>query len=218
MVREQLIARGIMDERVIAAMREIPRHLFLDQEAGPQAYSDHAFPIGYSQTMSQPFTVAYLSECLELKGDERVLEIGTGSGYQAAVLSKLAGEVFTIERIGPLADKAAETIKALNIHNVRIKVGDGAQGWDSGVLFDRVLFTAAARSVSHELLMQLRDGGFLLGPVQREDGGQEIVKMIRKGSACTLKRLKECAFVPMMREGEMDARDIPINRERFRGG
>jgi protein-L-isoaspartate(D-aspartate) O-methyltransferase len=178
-------------------MLEVPRHIFLDDEAGPQAYSDHAFPIGYSQTMSQPLTVAYLSEALELTGSERVLEIGTGSGYQAAVLSKLALEVYSVERITPLALKAGKNLKLLGIKNVQVRVGDGAAGWQEPLVFDRVLLTAAVRSASQSLLTQLRDGGFLVGPVAKEDGSQELVKIVRSGETFDLKRLKECSFVPM---------------------
>jgi protein-L-isoaspartate(D-aspartate) O-methyltransferase len=214
MVSEQLVQRGIQDERVIRAMLDIPRHLFLDKEAGPQAYSDHAFPIGFSQTMSRPYTVAYLAEGLELQGKEKVLEIGTGCGYQAAVLSKLAAKVYSIERIEALAGRAEKTLRSLEIDNVFIKVGDGATGWRERGPFDRILFTAAARSVSHDLLAQLRNGGFLLGPVLTEDGKQHIVKMTKEGDACTLQRLKDCAFVPMIREGEVDNSIEPIFRER----
>jgi protein-L-isoaspartate(D-aspartate) O-methyltransferase len=214
MVNEQLVQRGIHDERVIRAMLDIPRHLFLDKEAGPQAYSDHAFPIGYSQTMSRPYTVAYLAEGLELRGNEKVLEIGTGCGYQAAVLSRLAAKVYSIERIEALAEKASKTINSLGIDNVFIKTGDGSAGWEEPGTFDRILFTAAARTVSHGLLDQLRNGGFLLGPVETEDGKQHIVKMTREGDACSLQRLKDCAFVPMIREGDTDNSIEPIFRGR----
>jgi protein-L-isoaspartate(D-aspartate) O-methyltransferase len=214
MVTEQLIQRGIQDERVIHAMLDIPRHLFLDKEAGPQAYSDHAFPIGFSQTMSRPYTVAYLAEGLELQGNEKVLEIGTGCGYQAAVLSRLAAKVYSIERIEALAARAEKTLSSLGIDNVSIKVGDGTAGWPECGLFDRVLFTAAARSVSHNLLDQLRNGGFLLGPVETEDGKQHIVKMTKEGDTCSLQKLKNCAFVPMIREGEVDNSMEPIFRGR----
>jgi protein-L-isoaspartate(D-aspartate) O-methyltransferase len=214
MVNEQLISRGIQDEHVIKAMLDIPRHLFLDQEAGPQAYSDHAFPIGFSQTMSRPFTVAYLAEGLELCGHEKILEIGTGSGYQAAVLSKLVEKVYSIERINALAERAKKILHTLGIRNVFINVGDGAAGWKECGAFDRVLFTAAARSVSHDLLAQLRNGGFLLGPVETDDGRQQIVKMTREGDSCSLTRLKDCAFVPMVRDGDTDLSMEPIFRGR----
>jgi protein-L-isoaspartate(D-aspartate) O-methyltransferase len=198
MVREQVLGRGIKDPRVIQAMLNVPRHIFLDDDAGPQAYSDHAFPIGFSQTMSQPVTVAYLSELLELQGTERVLEIGTGSGYQAAVLSKLAAEVFTIERIAPLAKRARRTLRLMGITNVRVRIADGAYGWGEPIVFERVLLTAAARSVSQSLLDQLSDEGFLIGPVEKEDGLQEIVKITKRGQALGLERLKECSFVPLL--------------------
>jgi len=214
MVGEQIVNRGIRDQRVIRAMLDIPRHLFLDQEAGPQAYGDHAFPIGYSQTMSRPFTVAYLAECLELGGGENVLEIGTGSGYQAAVLSRLAAQVYTVERIEALAARAEKTMHTLGIDNVFIKIGNGMAGWKERGTFDRVLFTAAARSVSHGLLDQLKNGGFLLGPVETEDGSQHIVKMTKEGDACSVQRLKDCAFVPMIGDGEVDGSLEPIFRER----
>jgi len=198
MVREQVMSRGITDQRVIQAMLEVPRHIFLDDDAGPQAYSDHAFPIGFSQTMSQPSMVAYLCEMLALTGSERILEIGTGSGYQAAVLSKLAAEVYTVERIAPLSGKARKALNQLGIGNVQVKVGDGAAGWGERIVFDRVLLTAAARSVSQNILTQLCDGGFLLGPVEKEDHSQEIVKVTRSGDTFDLKRLKECSFVPLI--------------------
>jgi len=198
MVREQVLGRGIEDPRVIQAMLEVPRHIFLDDEAGPEAYSDHAFPIGFSQTMSQPAMVAYLCVLLELDGSERVLEIGTGSGYQAAVLSKLAAEVYTVERIAPLAEKARRTLNLLKIPNVQVRLGDGAYGWGEPVVFDRVLLTAAARSASQSLLTQLCDGGFLVGPVEKDDGSQEIIKITRRGDTFDLKRLTECSFVPLL--------------------
>jgi protein-L-isoaspartate(D-aspartate) O-methyltransferase len=164
--------------------------------------------------MSRPYTVAYLAERLELGGGEKILEIGTGCGYQAAVLSRLAEKVYSVERIEALAVKADKTLRSLDIDNAFIKVGDGAAGWRERGPFDRILFTAAARSVSHDLLAQLRNGGFLLGPVETEDGKQHIVKMTKEGNACSLQRLKDCAFVPMIREGETDNSIEPIFRGR----
>jgi protein-L-isoaspartate(D-aspartate) O-methyltransferase len=214
MVSEQLISKGIRDERVLDAMLDIPRHIFLDREAGPQAYSDHAFPIGFSQTMSRPFTVAYLAECLELCGSETILEIGTGSGYQAAVLSRLAAKIYSVERIDALTERAKKALLTLGITNVFIRTGDGASGWNDCGAFDRILLTAAARTVSQDLLTQLRNGGFLLGPVETDDGHQQIVKMTKEGNACSVKRLKDCAFVPLIRDGEMDKSMEPIFRGR----
>jgi len=200
MVQEQLYDRGIRDKRVLEAMLLVPRHIFLDHDAGSEAYADHSFPIGFAQTMSQPFMVAYLCEQLQLRGDERVLEIGTGSGYHAAVLATLTGDVFTIERVTALAEKAVASLQNGLFPNVHVRKGDGAQGWGEEAPFDRILLTAAARQVPRSLLMQLRDGGFLLGPVEKEDGTQQIVRLTRKGSTFSLERLKECSFVPLVRD------------------
>lgn len=200
MVREQIVDRGIKDERIIDIMRRIPRHLFLDREFGPQAYGDFSFPIGFTQTMSQPFMVAYLTECLELKGNEIILEIGTGSGYQAAVLSELACAVYSMERIPELASKAAAVLSDLKITNVHVKIGDGATGWKEKSPFDRILLTAAAAEVPKTLLRQLRSGGVFIGPVQLEGKGQQIVKLTKQGSRLNITRLRECAFVPLVRD------------------
>jgi protein-L-isoaspartate(D-aspartate) O-methyltransferase len=200
MVREQLIPNGISDSRVLDVMRRIPRHLFVDGDIGPEAYSDHSFPIGYSQTMSQPYMVAYLSEQLSLKGDEAVLEIGTGSGYQAAVLSRLARRVHTIERIEALARKARSVLADLGIANVEITVGDGSRGWLERAPFDRILATAAAADVPEILLSQLREGAFFLGPVFAGGDHQEIARITKLGSRFRLERLKKCSFVPLIRE------------------
>ncbi len=199
MVREQIEAGGITDRRVLQAMLDIPRHLFLDHEAGSEAYSSHAFPIGYSQTMSQPYMVAYLAQHLGLTGTERVLEIGTGSGYQAAVLSRLAKAVCTVERIEGLAQRAEAVLKRLGIESVRVKTGDGALGWRRKSPFDRILLTAAASGVPEDLLTQLRDGGFLLGPVTDSGGAQQIVRLTRRHNSFRLEKLKSCSFVPLVR-------------------
>lgn len=200
MVREQLIDRGIRNKRVLEAMLKVPRHIFLDREAGAEAYSDHSFPIGFSQTMTQPYMVAYLAEKLMLRGSERVLELGTGSGYQAAVLGMLTKEVFTIERVPALASKASRALHELLYANVKMRVGDGSAGWPEQGPFDRVLITAATSHVPQKLLMQLCEGGIFLGPVKKDDGTQEIVRLTRKGHNFLLKRLIECSFVPMVSE------------------
>lgn len=199
MVRELLIERGITDERVIAIMRRVPRHLFLDMDSGPQAYSDHAFPIGFTQTMSQPFMVAYLTECLQLKGDEVILEVGTGSGYQAAVLAELACAVYSVERIPELATRAAATLRDLKVTNVHVKAADGRTGWSEKSPFDRILLTAAASEVPKTLLKQLKEGGIFVGPVIASEKSQQIVRLQKKGSTFTVQRLRECAFVPLLR-------------------
>ena len=200
MVREQLIPNGVSDPRVLDVMGRVPRHLFLDGDMGPEAYGDHSFPIGFSQTMSQPFMVAYLAESLTLEGHETILEIGTGSGYQAAVLSRLAKRIYTIERIEPLADKARSVLRRLGIENVEISVGDGSHGWPERGPFDRILATAAAGEVPHSLLEQVREGGVFLGPVFNGAGEQEIVRLTRVGRDFRLERLRKCVFVPLVRK------------------
>jgi len=200
MVREQVFDRGIRDRRVLAAMLKVPRHVFLDRDAGSEAYNDHSFPIGFQQTMSQPHTVALLTQALKLTGEERVLEIGTGSGYQAAVLATLADSVFTIERLAGLASKASRALQDLLYTNVRVKVGDGALGWPEAAPFDRILMTAASRQVPKALLMQLVDRGTLVGPIVKEDETQELIRLTRKGNAFSLERLSECSFVRLIRE------------------
>lgn len=199
MVREQLADRGISDQRVLEAMLRVPRHVFLDHGAGSEAYSNHSFPIGFAQTMSQPYMVAYLTEQLELRGDERVLEVGTGSGYHAAVLGSLAKDVFTLERLPVLAAQAERVLHDLLFTNVHVRIGDGGDGWSDEAPFDRVLLTAAAREVPKLLLMQLAEGGLFVGPVEKHDGSQEVVRLRRKGNTFELERLIECAFVPMVR-------------------
>lgn len=204
MVREQLYERDIRDERVLEAMMRIPRHVFLDHDAGSEAYSDHSFPIGFAQTMSQPYMVGYLSEQLRLRGDERVLEIGTGSGYHTAVLATLAAEVYTVERVPELATRAAEVLRDLIYTNIHVRTGDGAVGWPEAAPFDRVILTAAARSVPKSLLAQLREGGVFLGPVEKQDGSQELVRLTRHGNSFSVERLVACSFVPMIRTADAE--------------
>jgi protein-L-isoaspartate(D-aspartate) O-methyltransferase len=208
MVREQLFERGINDRNVLEAMLRIPRHVFLDEESGSEAYSDHSFPIGYSQTMTQPYMVGFLCQALKLRGGERVLEVGTGSGYQASVLAAIAGEVYTVERVPELAQRAKERLHDLLLTNVTVVMGDGANGWPRCAPYDRILLTAAARQVPVSLLTQLSEGGMLVGPVEKADGGQEVVRLTRRGDQCHLERLEECSFVPMVRDGAEPTRDV----------
>jgi protein-L-isoaspartate(D-aspartate) O-methyltransferase len=199
MVDMQLIPRGIKSRRVLEAMRKVPRHLFVDPAIQHSAYDDTALPIGEGQTISQPYMVALMTELLELKGSEKVLEIGTGSGYQAAILAELAREVFTVERIAPLADKAAERFRALSYDNIHVRAGDGTLGWPEEAPFDRIIITAASPGIPDPLMEQLAMDGILVAPVGSRYS-QQLLK-IKK----TIKGLFEedhvpCVFVPLIGE------------------
>lgn len=170
MVEGQIKSRGINDPRVLAAMGTVPRHLFVDEGLINQAYSDNPLPIGEHQTISQPYIVALMTQSLELQGKERVLEIGTGSGYQTVILAQLADRVFSIERIAALATRARKLLDQLNYYNVAIRVGDGSYGWKDESPFDAIITTAAAPGVPRYLLEQLVVGGRLVIPV----GGRDV--------------------------------------------
>ena len=178
MVDAQIRSRGIRDERVLRAMEKIPRHLFVDEGLIDQAYNDNPLPIGEKQTISQPYIVALMTEALELGGREKVLELGTGSGYQAAILAELADRVFTIERIAALAQRARKLLESLHYYNVVIRVGDGTYGWREESPFDAILVAAGAPSIPRTLVEQLAVGGRLVIPV----GGrytQSLIKLTR---------------------------------------
>jgi protein-L-isoaspartate(D-aspartate) O-methyltransferase len=197
MVEEQLIPRGIIDMRVLTAMRKVPRHLFVEEALQDRAYGDYALPIGEGQTISQPYMVALMTEALELKGDEIMLEIGTGSGYQAAILAELTKEVYSIERIAPLAVRAKRIIDGLGYKNVEIKISDGTLGWEGKGPFDGITVTASAPDIPKSLIDQLRIGGRLVIPV----GGryyQTLMKVVRKKDGITKMALTECVFVPLI--------------------
>jgi protein-L-isoaspartate(D-aspartate) O-methyltransferase len=169
MVETQIKLRGITDARVLKAMETVPRHLFIDEGLIAQAYSDNPLPIGERQTVSQPYIVALMTQALELKGKERVLEIGTGSGYQTAILAELVERVFSIERIAALASRARKILDQLNYYNVAIRVGDGSYGWKEESPFDAIITTAAAPAVPRYLIEQLLVGGRLIIPVGARD-------------------------------------------------
>jgi protein-L-isoaspartate(D-aspartate) O-methyltransferase len=165
MVETQIIDRGIHDRMVIDAMLKVPRHIFVEEAMASQAYSDSPLPIGEKQTISQPYMVALMTELLHLNGTEKVLEIGTGSGYQAAVLATIANRVYTIERIRPLALRARKALDSIGLLNINIKIGDGTDGWSSEAPFDAILVTAGAPDIPDTLLAQLKPGGSLVIPV-----------------------------------------------------
>jgi protein-L-isoaspartate(D-aspartate) O-methyltransferase len=197
---EALVRDGIIRSApVLDAFRAVPRHLFVPQAALELAYVDHALHIGRGQTISQPTIVAMMTEGLELTGKERVLEIGTGSGYQAAILSQLAREVYTMERIEHLAEEASRRLRALGITNVTVRVGDGFEGWPEAAPFDRIVVTAAPIKVPPALLEQLGPSGILLSPVGTQAGfDQQLIRLERKGGTFVPETLSDVAFVPML--------------------
>ena len=195
MVATQILARGIRDERTLAALRKVRRHLFVPAALAARAYDDHPLPIGHGQTISQPYVVAFMTEALGLRGGEKVLEVGTGCGYQAAVLAEVASTVFTIEILAPLADEAAERLRRLGHANVRVRAGDGALGWPEEAPFDAIVVTAAAPRVPEPLRAQLRDGGRLILPLG--DEAQELVLVTRHAGRFEERRVLPVRFVPM---------------------
>lgn len=197
MVRTQLETRGINDKRVLDAMANVPRHLFLPEDQRRMAYEDMALQIGFNQTMSQPYMVAVMTQLLNLHGYEKVLEIGTGSGYQAAVLSVLAAEVYTIERIPELAERARNDLQNLGYSNVTVLAADGTKGLPDKAPFDRIIVTAAAPSVPEPLAGQLKPGGILVVPVG-DSWSQTLVKVARTDEGLQQSFHTKCVFVPLL--------------------
>ncbi|MCC7460730.1 MAG: protein-L-isoaspartate(D-aspartate) O-methyltransferase [Proteobacteria bacterium] len=195
---ELLTSKGIHDARVLQVMKDIPRSLFVPEILHERAFSDHPLPIGHEQTISQPFIVALMTEELQLKGTEKVLEIGTGSGYQSAILSKLCRSVFSIERIQPLAIKARQTLEGLGIHNVSIKYANGYYGWKEYGPFDRIIVTAAMTEEPHVFFDQLVEGGILVAPVEDADGKQWLCRYQKQNNQWNKKILCACSFVPFV--------------------
>lgn len=199
MVNTQLIPRGIKDERVLNAMRKVPRHLFVDESIQYKAYDDMALSIGEGQTISQPYMVAIMTELLELKGNEKVLEIGTGSGYQAAILAELSKEVYTIERVDILAKRAEERFHYLGYTNIQVKVGDGTLGWPEETPFDRIMITAAAPKIPDVLMEQLSEEGIIIAPVG-ERFSQQLLKRTKSMGKYSDEYHTPCIFVPLIGE------------------
>jgi len=199
MVREQIEARGIRNKAVLDAMRNTPRHLFVPELQRESAYLDSPLPIGNSQTISQPYIVAFMTDLLDVKNSHRVLEIGTGSGYQAAVLSPLAGHVYTIEIVPELAKRSSSLLEKLGCANVTVRLGDGYQGWPEKAPFDRIILTAAPPELPQALVDQLKAGGRLVAPVGRSPWTQELI-LVEKSTDGKISRrsVLDVRFVPMV--------------------
>ncbi len=200
MVQQQLEARGIRDPRVLAAMGKVPRHEFVSAWYQSQAYDDHPLPIGEQQTISQPYVVAYMTEELKLTGGEHVLEVGTGSGYQAAVLAEICRDVYTIEIIEPLAARARATLERLGYRTVHVRAGDGYRGWPEAAPFDAIIVTAAPDHVPQPLIDQLKIGGRMIVPVGEAD--QALIRLTKTADGVQEERLLPVRFVPMTGEAQ----------------
>jgi len=199
MVRQQVEARGIADPAVLAALRQVPRHIFVSEALRDQAYGDFPLPIGEQQTISQPYIVAEMSQALELNREDRVLEIGTGSGYQAAILAQIAYRVYTIERIRPLYLQARRLFDELRLFNIVTRYGDGSKGWDEESPFDAIIVTAGAPAVPAVLLNQLAVGGRLVAPVGNQHS-QDLVKIVKEKTGIRQSNLGGCRFVKLVGE------------------
>lgn len=197
MVERYVAARGVKDPRVLEAMRQIPRHLFVPQVVRAKSYGESALPIGSGQTISQPWIVGRMIELLELNGSEKVLEVGTGTGYQACVLSKVAARVFSIERINELALRAVELVRELKLHNVSVKVFDGTYGWSDQAPFDRIIVAATAPELPEPLVQQLGRGGTLVIPLGRSDD-QRLARVRRVGTGIQIEDCGPASFVPLI--------------------
>ena len=199
MVQEQLGGREIQDPRVLAAMSAVPRHEFVPESIRKWAYEDCPLSIGYDQTISQPFIVAFMTGQLALNPTDRVLEIGTGSGYQAAVLSLLASEVYTVETLEPLAQQAAERLDRLGFRNVHTRLGDGFAGWPEQAPFNAIIVTCAPTSIPQALLDQLKEGGRMILPVGPQGGPQELLLLEKHGPSLEQRPVLPVRFVPMIK-------------------
>lgn len=211
MVEEQIEMRGVTDERVLEALRQVPRHEFVPGEYRNLAYGDFALPIGFDQTISQPYIVAFMTEKLDLQAEHRLFELGTGSGYQAAVASRLVEAVYTVEIVPELAARADSVLRRLGIDNVHVRAGDGWAGWPEAAPFDRIIVTAAAETLPRTLLEQLRPGGRMILPLGPQESVQHLV-LVRKDPDGSLSQetLLPVRFVPVT--GEHEDRREPDNR------
>jgi protein-L-isoaspartate(D-aspartate) O-methyltransferase len=198
MIRQQVVERGIRDERVLAALRSVPREKFFTERSRDEAYADRSASIGHGQTISQPYMVALMTHRLDVHPNHRVLELGTGSGYQTAILARLAGEVYTVERLKPLLDDAFERVLSLGIRNVHFRFGDGTLGWPEAAPFDRILITAGAPHLPRDLLIgQLKEGGLAVLPIGPRD--EQMLVVVRKsGEQLMTTNVCPCRFVKLI--------------------
>jgi protein-L-isoaspartate(D-aspartate) O-methyltransferase len=199
MVENQIVARGVTDPLVLRAMRTVPRHLFVPGGQTGSAYEDRPLPIGYDQTISQPYIVAFMTEILNLREHDRVLEVGTGSGYQAAVLAEIVDSVFTIEIVQPLAESAQRRLSSLGYGNVVVREGDGYNGWREHAPFDAIMVTAAAEHIPQPLLDQLKEGGRMIIPAGGAWEVQELVLVEKRGGEVSFRNVLPVRFVPLVR-------------------
>ena len=197
MVKNQIISRGVTDPGVLEAMGKIQRHLFVEEALIGEAYNDHPLPVGYKQTISQPYIVALMTEALELTGKEKTLEIGTGSGYQTAILAELSKTVYTIERIEPLLEKSKILLKSLGYTNIFFKAFDGTLGWDAFAPYDAIIVTAGAPKIPQPLLDQLAEGGRMVIPIGNRYG-QDLIKVTRMNNVFKERNLGGCRFVDLI--------------------
>ncbi|HUT62573.1 MAG TPA: protein-L-isoaspartate(D-aspartate) O-methyltransferase, partial [Anaerolineae bacterium] len=199
MVVHQIAARGIKDTRVLEAMNKVPRHLFVPDGYLSSAYADYPLPIGEGQTISQPYIVAFMTESLDLKPDDRVLEIGTGSGYQAAILAEIVHEVYTIEIIESLGERARTLLGKMGYENIFVKIGDGYKGWPDEAPFDAIIVTCAPEDIPPALIEQLKEGGRMIIPVGSVGGVQELVRVVKREGRVKTEDVLPVRFVPMIK-------------------
>ncbi len=198
MIQNQIISRGIKDKKVLDALRKVPRHIFVDESYKNSAYDDRPLPIGHGQTISQPYIVALMTESLDLSGNEKVLEIGTGSGYQVAILAEISREVYTVEIVTSLYQKNKELLKKYK--NIKVSNHDGYLGWEKYSPYDRIMVTAAPDHIPQQFIEQLKDGGIMVIPVGPSSWNQILYKVIKKGSKIKKIHICDVAFVPLTRK------------------
>lgn len=199
MVRSQIKARGITDRATLKSMAKVPRHSFVPEKWRMYAYADNPLPIGEGQTISQPFMVAYMTQAVKLKPDSKVLEIGTGSGYQAAILAEITDQVYTIEIVEPLGLAAKDRLKAMGYKEVEVRIGDGYNGWPEKAPFDAIIVTAGAETIPQPLIDQLADGGRMVIPVGPHGGIRQLIRLTKKGDRIKKESLMAVRFVPFTR-------------------